>query len=288
MSTRKTVGWVIFAALVLVILLELPGVASRMCFNAGRKFYAAGKYEQAVTAYRGSVLFDRRFAQGYVQLGAAYRSLKKYSQAETAFLSAKAISDDSYAASGLGMVYHDLHRDDAAEKEYQRAISLNPTDYFAYHQLAIMYYDLGRYHEAIDGFKRALTKTQSSGIYVYLGNSYVYAREYEPGVEAYKAALQLDPKYRMAHYQLAVAYDYLRRYEDAAAEYKETIKLDPKNETARYKLAQIYLALHNKPAAFEQYEMLRKTNPDWASELLKDIALPEAREEVRKNSTSCR
>jgi tetratricopeptide (TPR) repeat protein len=278
MSKRKTVGWVIFAALVLVILVELPGVASRMCYNAGRKLYAAGKYQQAAAAYRGSVLFDRRFAQGYIQLGAAYRSLKKYPQAESAFLSAKAISDDSYAASGLGMVYHDLHRDDAAEKEFQRGIRLNPTDYFAYNELAIMYYDLGRYHEAIDGFKRVLTMSPNAGTYVYLGNAYVYAREYEPGVEAYKKALQLNSKIHVAHYQLAVAYDYLRRYEEAAAEYKETLKLDPKDDTSRYNLAQIYLALHNKPAAFEQYEILRKTDPDWATELLKEIALPEARE----------
>jgi tetratricopeptide (TPR) repeat protein len=278
MTKRKTVGWVIFAALVLVILLELPGVASRMCFNAGRKFYAAGKYQQAVTAYRGSILFDRRFAQGYVQLGAAYRALEKYPLAEKAFLSAKAISDDSYAASGLGMVYHDLHRDDAAEKEFQRAMRLNPNDYFAYNQLAIMYYDLGRYHEAIDGFKRVLTMTQNSAIYVYLGNSYVYARDYEPGVEAYKKGLQLNPKYGIAHYQLAVAYDNLRRYEEAAAEYKETIKLDPKDNASRYALAQIYLALHNKPAALEQYEILRKTDPVWATSLLQDIALPEVRE----------
>src|SRR5262245_23160539 len=122
MTTRKTVGWVIFAALVLVILIELPGVASRMCYNAGRKFYAVRKYQAAVNAYRGSVLLDSRFAQGYIQLGAAYRALEKYPQAETAFLSAKAISDDSYAASGLGMVYHDLHRDEEAEKEFQRAM----------------------------------------------------------------------------------------------------------------------------------------------------------------------
>jgi predicted Zn-dependent protease len=81
-----------------------------------------------------------------------------------------------------------------------------------------------------------------------------------------------------AHYQLAVAYDYLRRYEEAAAEYKEAIKLDPKDDGARYALAMVYISLHNKPAAFEQYEILRKSNPDSATVLLKDIALPEVRE----------
>jgi tetratricopeptide (TPR) repeat protein len=278
MSTRKTVGWVIFAALVIVILIQVPSIASRMCYRAGRNLYAAGKYQQAASAYRGSVFFDHGFAQGYIQLGAAYRSLEKYPLAEKAFLSAKALSDDSYAACGLGMVYHDLHRDEAAEKEFLRAMSLNPKDDCAYSQMARMKYDLGKYHEAIEGYKHALTMTQTSGLYVHLGNSYVYAREYEPAVEAYKQALQLNSKNEVAHYQLAVAYDYLRRYEEAAAEYKETLKLDPKDASSHYALAQIYLALHNKPAALEQYEILRKSDPTTATDLLKEIVLPDVRE----------
>jgi len=278
MSTRKTVGWVIFALLVLVILIQVPCIASRMCYNAGRKLFAARKYQQAATAYRASVLFDHRFAQGYIQLGAAYRVLEKYSQAETAFLSAKRLKDDSYAACGLGMVYHDLHRDDAAEKEFQRAISLNPADDCAYSRLARMKYDLGKYQEAIDGFKRVITMAPTSETYVLLGNAYVYTREYEPGVEAYKQAIQLNPKNDLAHYQLAIAYDYLRRYEDAAAEYKETIKLDPKDESAHYALALVYMSLHNKPAALAEFEILRKLEPNSATELLKELSLAETRE----------
>ena len=277
-TVRKTVGWVIFSLLVLLIVVQVPCIASRMCYNAGRKFYAARQYKSAAFAYRGSVLFDRGYAQGYIQLGSAYLSLEKYAQAETAFLSAKAIDDDSYAACGLGMVYHELHRDDAAQKEFQRAMRLNPNDWCAYYQLAQMNYDLGKYQEAVDGFKKVLTMTQTSVTYVYLGNSYVYAREYEPGVEAYKQALQLDPKNEAAHFQLAVAYDFLQRYEDAAAEYKEVLKLDPKDDWSRYSLALVYMSLHNKPAAFEQYEILRKTDPDRATELIQELALPEVRE----------
>lgn len=276
-TVRKTVGWVIFALLVLVILIQVPCIASRMCYNAGKKLYAAGKYQSAAAAYRGSVFFDRGYAQGYIQLGSAYLSLKKYGQAEVAFLSAKAINDDSYAACGLGMVYQDLHREDAAEKEFQRAMRLNPNDWCAYNQLARMNYELGKYHEAIDGFKKVLTMMQSSGTYVYLGNSYVFAREYEPGVEAYKQALQVNPKNEWARYQLAVAYNYLQRYEEAAAEYKEVLKVDPKDDWSRYSLGLVYLSLHNKPAAFEQYEILRQTDPDRATELIQELVLPEVR-----------
>ena len=81
-----------------------------------------------------------------------------------------------------------------------------------------------------------------------------------------------------AHIQLAIAYDYLQRFEDAAAEYNEAIRLDPEDEDARYSLARIYLSLHNKPAALEQYEALRKLNPNVAAELFADTRLSEPRE----------
>jgi tetratricopeptide (TPR) repeat protein len=248
-----------------------------MCYNAGRKFYDGGNYKSAAFAYRGSVLFDRDYAQGYIQLGSAYLALKKYPQAESAFLAAKSIADDSYAACGLGMVYHDMNRDGDAEKEFHRAMSLNSNDWCAYNQLARMNYDLGKYHDAIDGFKQVLTMTQTSQTYVFLGNSYVYAREYEPGVEAYKHALQLNPKNEAAHFQLAVAYGYLDRYEEAAAEYKEVLKSNPKDDWSRYSLALIYMSLHNKPAAFEEYKILQKIDPDRATELLQELVLPEVR-----------
>lgn len=278
MTRRKTIGWVIFAALVLVILIQIPGVASRLCYRAGRKLYASGKYQPAVNAYRGSVLFDRRFAQGYIQLGAAYVALRKYAQAESAFLRAKGIEDDSDAACGLGMAYHGLERNDAAEKEFQRAMRLNPADACGYTELGKMNYDLGKYHEAIEGLKYGLTIDQASGTFVYLGNAHVYIREYEAGVDAYKQALQLNPKNVMAHYQLAVAYDFLLRYEDAVAEYKETIKLNPKDDSSRYPLALLYITLHNRPAAVEQYEALKKTDPYTAGELREELSLSAPRE----------
>lgn len=278
MTIRKTVGWVIFAALMLVILIEVPGVASRACYRAGSKFYAAGKYQAAATAFNGSVFLDRRFAQGYIELGSSYVALKKYGWAEKAYLKAKDIADDSCAACGLGMTYKLLGRHDDAEKQFQRAITLDPNDTCAYRQAGIMYYDLGRYPEAIAAFKRALALKPAFGTYYYLANSHVYAREYEAAVDAYKKAIQLDAKDVDVRRQLAIAYDYLLQWENAAAEYKQIIKLEPDNESAHYSLALDYLALHNDTAALEQYEILRKINPDLASELVEDMFLSEKRQ----------
>ena len=278
MTTRKTVGWLVFAALMMLILVELPGIAARVCFAAGTRFYASGHYSAAATAFAGAVMLGQGSARGHVELGSTYLALKKYADAEKEFLKAQSMDDDSCAACGLGAAYHGLDRVDAAEKQFQRAMSLNPGDVCAYRESGKMYYERGKYRDAIAAFKRAVTFSPTYGNYMYLGNSYVYARDYEPGVEAYKKAIQLAPKDVSAHYQLAIAYDYSQRYEESVKVYKEVIKLDPDYESAHYSLALAYLALHNKPAALEQYDALRKIDSDRAVELMEDIRSSENRQ----------
>lgn len=278
MTKRKAGGWLVFAGLMVVLLLQAPRIGAHVCYVAGTKFSAAGKYHAAAAAFNGAVLLNRSFARGYLELGESYLALGKFAQAEKAFLKARSIEDESCASCGLGMTYYRLGRPNAAEKEFNRAISLNPGDVCAYNQSGRMYYELGKYPEAIAKFKHALKLSPAFGTYIYLGNAHVYAREYEASIDAYKKGIQLNSKDVRAHIQLAIAYDYLQRFEDAAAEYNEAIKLDPEDEDARYSLARIYLSLHNKPAALEQYEALRKLNPNMAAELFADTRLSEPRE----------
>ena len=277
MSKRKIVGWLVFASLMAVLLVQAPRVAGEVCYVAGSTFYSSGNYQAAAGAFTGAVRLHPRFARAYVELGSTYLALKKYAEAEQAFLKAKSIADESCASCGLGMTYNLLGRHDAAEKEFKRAISLNASDVCPYDQSGRMYYDLGRYPEAIAVFKRALTLRPGYGTYMYLANSYVYTRDYESGVDNYKKAIQLNPNDVRAHIQLGIAYDYLRRFENAAAEYEQAIKFDPTNETARYSAIGAYMSLHNKTAALAHYEELRKINSDMAAELVEDGGLAETR-----------
>jgi len=278
MAKRKTVRWVLLAAFMSLLLLLTPVIAAVACFFVGAGFQAAGNYQAAAGAFRGAVRLYPRFARGYVELGSSYLALKKYSQAEEAFLKAKSIDDDSCASCGLGMTYHQLRRYDDAEREFKRSMTLNPRDHCAYDQSGRMYYDLGKYPEAITAFKRALALSPSYGTYLYLANSYVYARDFEPAVDAYKKALQLNPKYVHTHTQLGITYEYMGRYQEAAAEYEQAIKADPDDHGARSSLIYAYMNTHNKTAALEQYEILRKLDPDLAAEVLEDGGLAEPRE----------
>jgi tetratricopeptide (TPR) repeat protein len=244
MTKRKALGWLVFFAVVLVTISHLP----------------------------------RAFARGYVGLGTLNLSFKKYHQAEKAFLKARNLNDDSCASCGLGITYHRLGRHDEAEEAFRRAINLNGDDVCAYEQSGRMYYDLRKYPEAIAAFKRVAELRPNHNTYMFLGNSYVYAREYQPGVDAYKEAIRRKPDEASAHLQLGIAYDYLDRREEAAAAYKEAIKLDPDDPQAHSYLALVYLALHNKPAALEEYKILRKIDPENVAETFEDFAVPQNRE----------
>src|SRR5258705_1635032 len=136
-----------------------------------------------------------------------------------------------------------------------------------------MYYEMGKYQDAVTAFKREVSLRPNYAAYFYLGNSYVYARQFGSGVDAYKEAIRIDPDDPVAHLQLGVAYDYLNQYEQAVEEYKRAINLNPDDEKAHYCLAIVYLAMGNKAAALEQYEILRKVNPDEAAELFEESAL---------------
>jgi tetratricopeptide (TPR) repeat protein len=281
MSKRKT-RWVLVAALMGILLLLTPCIAAAACYFVGVAFFAAGNYQAAAGAYKGSVRLYPRFARGYIELGSSYLAMKKYAQAEEAFLKAKSIDDDSCATCGLGMTYHYLGRYDEAKREFERAKTLNPSDHCAYDQSGRMYYDRGKYPEAIAAFKRALSLSPSYGTYLYLANSYVYARDYEPAIEAYKKALQLNPKYVRTHQQLGIAYDYMGRYKEAAAEYEQLAKLNPNDEGPRYSLIFTYMNLHNKTAALEQYEILKRMNPELAAEVIEDGGLAEPRDKGKE------
>src|SRR5215213_9182925 len=86
MTIRKIAGWVVFSGLMAFLLVKAPNVAGGACYLMGTRFYAAGNYKAAAGAFSGAVRIDPQFARAYVELGSSYLALKKYAQAEAAFL----------------------------------------------------------------------------------------------------------------------------------------------------------------------------------------------------------
>lgn len=275
MRLRPFIGWAVFFFLAAIIAQVVPSATGSYYFLRGKHLFAKGDYEAAAVAYERSVSSDPDFARGYVELGFAYHELEKYPQAEDAFKKAVTIHDDSCAQCGLGMVLHRQGRNEEAEKALKKALILNPQDTCAFNQLGRMYYQLDRYPEAVEAFRGEINLRPSAIAYHFLGNSYLYQNQFEKALTAYDEVLRLNPKYSRVHVYIGHSYNNLRRWPEASDAYRKAIKADPDDVEARAGLIYTELQRGNAKAAYEQYEVVRKLDPESADKLLtriKDLA----------------
>src|ERR1700685_280372 len=68
--------------------------------------------------------------------------------------------------------------------------------------------------------------------YLNSGEKYLSKGKLNEAIIEFRNALEIDPRYAAAHYQLARAYVSFRNPEAAYREFQETVTLDPKNSDA--------------------------------------------------------
>ncbi len=71
---------------------------------------------------------------------------------------------------------------------------------------------------------------------------YMDQEKYDSAVIQFKKAIQIDPKFAEAHYQLARADLKLQHNQEAFREMSQTVELDPNNYKARQALGGMFLA----------------------------------------------
>src|SRR5271170_219272 len=74
------------------------------------------------------------------------------------------------------------------------------------------------------------------------GEDYFKQSKFQEAVIQFRNALQIDPRFAEAHYQLARSYLSLRNSNAAFRELTETVTLDPKNSAAQLQLAALLVA----------------------------------------------
>jgi Flp pilus assembly protein TadD len=268
MRFRPIIGWAAFFFILAIIAQLVPSSTGSFYFMKGKWLYSKRNYKAAVVAYEQSVASDPKFARGYVELGSAYAALEDYRRAEEAFSKAVEIDDDSCAQCGLGMVYHRQGKDELAEAALKKSQVLNPKDTCAFNQLGRMYYDLEKYPEAIETFRKEIALRPTAVSYHFLGNSYGYVRKFEEARAAYKQALRLNPRYTDVYEELGYACHRLGRLDEAVRAYTNSINAQPYNSNARLALGLTELKCGNRYAALQQYDVLRTLDPEKA-EILK-------------------
>ncbi len=146
------------------------------------------------------------------------------SRARTA--AAKALQLDDSLAEAHASMGNILHNYDwnwaAAEREYKRAIDLNPNYAMAHHLYAHLLIQTGHIQESLAEAHRALElDPYSPFVNNGLARQYYLSREYEKAAAQCLMGLQINPAYFPARIQLALAYEQTGRLPQAISELEQ-------------------------------------------------------------------
>jgi eukaryotic-like serine/threonine-protein kinase len=113
-----------------------------------------------------------------------------------------------------------------ADREFKRAIELNPNYATAHQWYAWYLYGLGRREQSIAEIKRALElDPQSVWISSNVGFSLYFARQYDPAIKQLSDTLEMDPNFVLTHFFLGLAYEQEGLYAKAIAEFQKAVSL---------------------------------------------------------------
>jgi len=177
---------------------------------------------------------DPHYALAYAGLADSYNVMAQYGflppneaypRAKMAAMKALEL-DEALAEAHASLADVNLHCGwdwPAAEREYQRAIELNPGCAIAHQWYAEYLTAIGRHDEAITEIKRAQELDPLSlNVSTAVGRVFYFARQYDQAIEEFQKTLEMDPDYFYAHGWLANAYFQKALYDEAIEEFLKT------------------------------------------------------------------
>ena len=199
-----------------------------------------------------AIALDPLYALAYAGLADCYDLLPNYSstspkdvlpKAKAAAMRALELDETlAEAHASLGLVKKDYDWDfSGADKEFQRAIALNPNYATVYQWHSENLVTLRRLDEAMVAMKRAQELDPFSLIINgEIGWAYYHARQYDKAIEQLQKTIEMDPHFTRNHFFLGRAYEQKLMYPEAISATQQAISLSGGYSLFKASLGHIY------------------------------------------------
>jgi TolB-like protein/DNA-binding winged helix-turn-helix (wHTH) protein/Tfp pilus assembly protein PilF len=209
-------------------------------YSKGRFYWnkrTAQDLQKAIGFFQQAVDEDPDYALAYDGLADCWLPLGWYgylSPSATFPLAKAAITkalslDDAIAEAHTSLAFVTLYYDRdwaGAEREFRRAIDLNPNYANGHHWYAEFLSLVGRHAEAIAESQRARELDPLSTIIgAWVSSRYFFARQYDKAIEEGRNAVEMDPSFGPALLVLGQAYEQKGMLEEAIAEFERASSL---------------------------------------------------------------
>lgn len=164
----------------------------------------------------------------------------------------------------LGLAYHhDAGNVELAEKNYRKALEIDPANGAAAFNLAILFTDTGRYEEALDyGLRLRAETVVFVNPYVAIAGAYAGLKRYDESIKNYKTAIKLEPDSLYARHGLAVVYAITGEADKAVEQLNEALRIAPYLPEPHYNLALLYDEMGKIDEAAYHLRAVLKINPE--------------------------
>jgi tetratricopeptide (TPR) repeat protein len=205
--------------------------------------------KKAITFFQEATVKDPGLALAHTGLADTYNNLGSYGivTPREAFPRAKAAAfkalelDDALAEAHVSLAFALFMFDwdwNAAGREFQRALTLNPGYANAHHWYAWYLLAIGRIDEALDEMSAAQKlDVLSLPINTNIGFIYYFARRFDQAIDQFRKALDMDPTFAEAHRGLGETLLQCGSFEEAVACLRECQRLSGNNTESRAHLA---------------------------------------------------
>jgi serine/threonine-protein kinase len=229
---------------------------------------------EAIVNFERAMALDPNYALAYQALADSYSWLgnfgyldPKEATPKTKAAALKALEIDSTLAGAhatlafIKTVAEMNIADPSLEKDYKRAIELNPNLARAHTAYSNFLIFAGRYDEAIAEAKRAQEldplSPRASNV---LGVCLTAARRYDEAINQFKRILEMDPNNTASRYNLAIAYKYKGMYKEAITEYQKVIEAEGTADLGVLAmLGSVHAAAGNKAEAEKLLAQIKST-----------------------------
>jgi len=235
--------------------------------NLGLHYQRRGLYEAAELEYKKALeimpdLLEARsnLADLYFKMGRLEDALREYAVVEKTVPGSKA----GEVQNNIAAVYEMQKEWNKALEKYKLALRLDPDLDFAHFNLARIYFAKGDVSEAAEEVLKSLSgldpsegkrslflkwiegylgsgKRHSCAMTFYNDLGVLFAKEgcFDAAIVAFQKALELEPRYSDAHFNLGLSYWKKGLKARAAQEFKYTLKINPGHLQAKAMIAKI-------------------------------------------------
>ena len=234
-------------------------------------------FRKGIENFRQAIELDPNYALAYAGLADSYILLGFYGaeapnevmpKAKAAAVKALEL-DDSLAEAHNSLAYIHFTYEwkwSAAEKEFKKAIKLNPKYATVHHWYAFKLAAMGRHDDAVAEMKLARELDPLALIInAEVGWAYYFARRYDKAIEQYQKTLEMDPGFAVTYMFFGLAYTQQDRFAEAISELQRGVELSGGSLIAKAILGHAYGRAGDRKAAEKMIAELTKSATGYTS-----------------------